>query len=42
MNLFGDLFDFDRDGKLSPFEKAAELGFLAMLMEQDSQEEADD
>ena len=42
MNLFGNLFDFDRDGKLSPFEKAAEMGFLAMLMEQESQEDSED
>lgn len=26
--LFGDLFDFDRDGELDSFERAAELDYL--------------
>ena len=30
--LFGDLFDLDGDGKMSDFEKAAELGFVMEMM----------
>ena len=41
MPLFGSLFDFDGDGKLSDFEMAAEMGFFAMMMEEDS-DQADD
>ena len=26
--LFGDLFDFNHDGKMSAFERAAEMSFL--------------
>ena len=26
--FFGDIFDFNRDGKLDSFEKAAEFAFL--------------
>ena len=35
MPLFGHLFDLDHDGTLSDFEKAAELGFLAQMMDAD-------
>ena len=32
MGLFGDLFDFNKDGKLDTFEKAAKLGaFMQMI-----------
>lgn len=32
MDLFGDLFDFNNDGKLDAFEKAAEFGtFMQMI-----------
>ena len=32
MGLFGDLFDFNHDGKMDAFEKAAEFGaFLLMI-----------
>ena len=32
MGLFGDLFDFNNDGKLDTFEKAAEFGaFMQMI-----------
>lgn len=33
--LFGSLFDLDGDGKMSDFEKAAELGFLMEMMDED-------
>ena len=28
MGLFGDLFDYNNDGKLDSFEKAAEFSFV--------------
>ena len=28
MGVFGNLFDFNHDGKLDPMEQGAELGFL--------------
>ena len=31
--LFGDLFDFNNDGKLDFLETMSELGFLADVME---------
>lgn len=32
MGIFGDLFDFNNDGKLDAFEKAAEFGaFMQMV-----------
>lgn len=39
MPLFGNLFDLDGDGTLSDFEEAAELGFLAQILEEDESEE---
>ncbi len=39
MGFFGDLFDLNHDGELDAFEQAAELGLLAQLMEEDSDEE---
>lgn len=45
MGLFGDLFDFNNDGKLDSFEKAAEFGaFIQMidLEEQDEEENEDE
>ena len=38
--IFGGLFDFNHDGKMSSFEKAAELGFLHHIMEADKKEAA--
>ncbi len=34
--FFGSLFDFDKDGKLDAFERAAEFMTFEMLMEEDS------
>ena len=36
MGFFGNLFDFDRDGKLDALEKAAELSFLSHVLEASS------
>jgi len=42
MSLFGNLFDLDGDGVLSPDEKAAELGFWATMLEEESPIDAED
>lgn len=42
MNLFGDLFDFDGDGKLDDFEKAAEIGMFIDMMESEEDDQEDD
>lgn len=39
MGLFGDLFDFNNDGKMDSFEKAAELGAFMQMIESDKQDE---
>lgn len=39
MGLFGDLFDFDGDGKLDSFEKAAEFGMFMDMVESCEQNE---
>lgn len=36
--IFGGLFDFNHDGKMSSFEKAAEIGFLHHIMESDKKD----
>ena len=41
MGILGDLFDFNNDGKLDAFEKAAELGMLMQIIESEEQEEED-
>ena len=33
MGLFGDLFDFNNDGQLDSFEKAAEFGAFMHMMD---------
>ena len=33
MGLFGDLFDFNGDGTLDSFEKAAEFGMFMQMMD---------
>ena len=41
--FFGNLFDFDGDGRLDSFEKAADLGaFLNMVEEVENEEDEDD
>ena len=43
MGIFGDLFDFNNDGKLDAFEKAAEFGaFMEMIDSEDDESEAED
>ena len=39
MGIFGDLFDFDGDGKLDSFEKAAEFGVFMDMVESCEQNE---
>lgn len=39
MGIFGDLFDFNNDGKLDSFEKAAEFGFFMQMMDAAKQDE---
>ncbi|MBE6926923.1 MAG: hypothetical protein E7467_00290 [Ruminococcaceae bacterium] len=36
--MFGGLFDFNKDGKMSAFERASELGFLHHMMESEKAE----
>ena len=36
--LFGDMFDFDHDGEMDSFEKAAEFNFLEDLLEDERRE----
>lgn len=37
--IFGDLFDFDGDGKVDCLEKAAELSFLQTVVEEESEDD---
>lgn len=39
MSLFGNLFDFNNDGKLDSFEKAAEFGLLMHIIESEKKDE---
>ena len=36
--LFGDMFDFDHDGEMDSFEKAAEFNFLEDLLDDERSE----
>lgn len=38
--IFGGLFDFNHDGKMSSFEKAAEIGFLHHIIESEKKDAA--
>lgn len=40
--LFGDMFDFNHDGKLDSFEKAAEFMFFEEVIMKDSESDDDD
>ena len=43
MGIFGNLFDFNNDGKLDVFEKAAEFSaFMQMIESEEQDEEADE
>ena len=37
--LFGDLFDFNHDGKMSAFERAAEMSFLHEMISEEKEYE---
>lgn len=37
--IFGNMFDFNRDGKMDAFEKAAEFGFLHEVVLADEAED---
>lgn len=39
MGIFGNLFDFNHDGKLDPMEQGAEFGFFMQMMNAAKQEE---
>ena len=40
--IFGDIFDFDGDGKLEIIEQAAELAFIANIIEDKETDEDDE
>ena len=40
--IFGDIFDFDGDGKLDCLEQAAELAFIANIIEEEENDEETD
>lgn len=42
MGIFGDLFDFNNDGKMDAFEKAAEFGAFMQMIESEEQDEEND
>ena len=42
MGVFGDLFDFNGDGKLDALEQGAELGFLMEIIELEENKNSDD
>ena len=43
MGIFGDIFDFNKDGKMDAFEKAAEFAaFMQMVESCEENEETDD
>ena len=37
--LFDDMFDFDRDGEMDSFEKAAEFNFMEDLLDDERRRE---
>ncbi len=42
MGIFGGLFDFNRDGKLSPMEQTLELMFIDELLREEEKNKRDD
>ena len=40
--IFGDTFDFDGDGRLDNIEQAAELAFIANIIEDEETDDDDD
>ncbi len=40
--IFGNMFDFNRDGKLDAFERAAEFQFFNDVVLRDEEEENED
>ena len=40
--IFGDIFDFDGDGRLDIIEQAAELAFIADIIEDKETDDEDD
>ena len=40
--IFGDIFDFDGDGRLDIIEQAAELEFIADIIEDEETDDEDD
>ena len=40
--IFGDIFDFDGDGRLGIIEQAAELAFIADIIEDEETDDEDD
>lgn len=39
LGLFGDMFDFNGDGEMDSFERAAEFAFLDEMMNDEEEEE---
>ena len=39
MGIFGNLFDFNNDGKLDTFEKAAEFGAFMQMIDSEKNDE---
>jgi len=42
MGLFGSLFDFNGDGKMSSFEKATEFGMFMTMLDSIKEDEIED
>lgn len=40
--IFGDIFDFDSDGRLDIIEQATELAFIADIIEDEETDDEDD
>ena len=40
--IFGDIFDFDGDGKLDCLEQAAELAFITNIIEDEETDDEED